>query len=225
MKSRLYVGRRHKILQDFCTGKDVLDLGCVDHDVISEQLDRWTHRHLASVARSITGVDILEAEVLKLREQGYHIQVGNVETLGLGRTYDVIVAGELIEHVYNQGLFLESVKRHMHAESILVLTTPNATSLSSFLEVLLFGRLRHVHPTHLLWHDANTIRQLLEAHGFDLQELSFLLDNPLYSPPMSKLIYYMLEVRFALVRIPCAFYKHFAPGLLIVARKKTGAGG
>lgn len=220
MKSTLYLGRRHQLLQRFCAGKEVLDLGCVDHAVLSEQLDRWTHRHLAAVAKSITGVDILEPEVLKLREKGYNIQVGNVERLQMGRTFDVIVAGELIEHVFNQGLFLDSIKQHMHADSLLVLTTPNATSLSSFIEVLLFGSLKHVHPTHVLWHDSNTIAQLLEAHGFEVVELSFILDNPLYSPLMSKQIYVMLKVRFALVCVPCLLYKHFAPGLLVLAKRR-----
>lgn len=211
------------MLQRFCVGKEVLDLGCVDHAVLSEQLDRWTHRHLSLVAKSITGVDILEPEAAKLREKGYNIQVGNVEHLQLGRTFDVIVAGELIEHVYNQGLFLESIKQHMQADSLFVLTTPNATSLSSFIEVSLFGRLKHVHPTHVLWHDANTITQLLEAHGFDIVELSFYLDNPLYSPLMSKTIYLMLKVRFGLVYFPCLLYRHFAPGLLVVAKRRVAS--
>jgi 2-polyprenyl-3-methyl-5-hydroxy-6-metoxy-1,4-benzoquinol methylase len=220
MKAALYTGRRHTLLQRFCVDKDVLDLGCVDHAVLSEQLDRWTHRHLKQVAKSITGVDLLEPEVMKLREKGYNIEVGNVEQLHLGRTFDVIVAGELIEHVYNQGLFLESIKEHMHSESQLVLTTPNATSLSSFIETMVFGRLNHVHPTHVLWHDANTITQLLEAHGFEIVELSFILDNPLYSPLISKKIYFMLKGRFGLVYVPCLLYRRFAPGLLVVAKKR-----
>ncbi|HEV3255466.1 MAG TPA: class I SAM-dependent methyltransferase [Gemmataceae bacterium] len=222
MRSRLIIGRRHKILQTYCAGKKVLDLGCVDHEAVNERMDRWTHRHLAEVARSILGIDILEEEVAKLQKKGFNIRAGNVENLDLDQVFEVVLAGELIEHVRNQEPFLQSVRRHMHRDGVFVFTTPNATSLSSFLEVLLWGRLRFVHPTHLLWHDANTVRQLLEDNGYEVEEISFVLDNPTYSPYMKKLVYFLLKARFLLVLLPCLLRRQFAPTLLVVARLKSG---
>ena len=35
---------------------------------------------------------------------------GDVTTVNLGKKFDVIVAGELIGHLPNQGLFLENMK-------------------------------------------------------------------------------------------------------------------
>ena len=222
MRSRLIIGRRHKVLQAYCAGKKVLDLGCVDHEAVNERLDRWTHRHLAEVADSILGIDILEEEVAKLQAKGFNVRAGNVENLDLDEAFEVVLAGELIEHVRNQELFLQSVRRHVDRDGVFVFTTPNATSLSSFVEVLLWGRLRFVHATHMLWHDANTVCQLLEDNGFEVEEVSFVLDNPTYSPYMNKLIYFMLKARFLLVLLPCLLRRQFAPTLLVVARLKTG---
>ena len=47
----------------------------------------------------------------------------------LGRKFDVIVTGEILEHLPNQGLFLENAERHLKKKGVQILTTPNALAL------------------------------------------------------------------------------------------------
>ena len=43
----------------------------------------------------------------KVRERGYRVIWGDVTKIRLGRKFEVIVAGEILEHLPNQGLFGE----------------------------------------------------------------------------------------------------------------------
>ena len=67
-----------------------------------------------------------------------NLVVGNVENLkdiGIDGTFEVIIAGELLEHVGNVGKCLENIHCLMDKESILVVSVPNAHSAKSFVRV------------------------------------------------------------------------------------------
>jgi 2-polyprenyl-3-methyl-5-hydroxy-6-metoxy-1,4-benzoquinol methylase len=55
----------------------------------------------------------------------------------LSEKFDVVVAGELIEHLENTEIFLNNVKRHLKKNGIFFLTTPNPTSFRFFFYALL----------------------------------------------------------------------------------------
>src|SRR5262249_26974950 len=65
------------LVTSLCAGKDVLDLGCIDHsyEVAISLGDRWLHKQLKQVSRSLVGLDILEDDALRLRKEGYDIVV------------------------------------------------------------------------------------------------------------------------------------------------------
>ena len=86
-------------LSDYVRGKDVLDVGCVDHTATLEATDTWLHKHIVRSATSAVGLDLLESEAAKLREKGYDIRSGDACSVSLDQTFDVVVAGEIIEHV------------------------------------------------------------------------------------------------------------------------------
>src|SRR3990167_9116476 len=103
---------RWDVMKDLVAGKSVLDLGCVDHEADKESGEEWLHRKIKSSASDLLGIDYQIEVVKALREKGYNVVSGNVEALHLDRTFDVITAGNIIEHVSNPGLFLDSVHRH-----------------------------------------------------------------------------------------------------------------
>ena len=101
---------RLNIIRKLCKNKHVLDLGCIDHDYNLEKNNSWIHKNIISVAKSVVGVDYMEEDVKKLNKLGYDVVCANVENFNLKKKFDVIVAGELIEHLANPGKFLDSVK-------------------------------------------------------------------------------------------------------------------
>jgi len=169
--------------QDFilekCKGKKILDLGCIDHNLYNEKImiNKWLHNRIKNVADSIIGVDLLEEMIPKLNKNGFNIVYGNVEELESisdikNETYDLIIAGDLIEHLFNVGKFLSSVKSFFHAETELIITTPNCFS-SSFVSPFYFRGYEKVREDHTCWYSEKTLIQLLKMNDFEIKEFNY----------------------------------------------------
>lgn len=204
--------RKNDFIIRKCKNKDVLDLGCIEHDHFRDRIDdgSWVHMNIKKIARSIIGIDLLKEYIPELNSQGYKIYYGDVEKLSdvselKGKKFDVIVAGDLIEHLFNQGLFLDSIKPFCTAETELIITTPNCFSTHFFIPHLWKG----VEPNrddHTLWHSARTLRQLLLMKGYKITELHFRNDQIING------IRPFFRVMFKRI------FPHTSHGLIVVAR-------
>src|SRR5476649_606265 len=120
--------QRLPFISEMCAGKKVLHLGCTNAPYTLEAIDNnmLLHFELEKVAASIYGIDADESGLEILKAQGTkHLFLANLENLDaldLNETFDVIVAGEMIEHLNNPGLFLSGIKRFMNADSRLLIT-------------------------------------------------------------------------------------------------------
>jgi SAM-dependent methyltransferase len=121
---------RGQVIEDLCRGKKVLDVGCVDHDLLlARRGERWLHQQVVAVARQVVGVDADEVGVSLMLGEGYDVihaditgDINEVEDRG---PFDVIVAGEVIEHLGNpQGLF-HSAARLLAPGGTMIVTSPN----------------------------------------------------------------------------------------------------
>ena len=155
-------------------GKCVLDLGCVDHDLIRRDRSLWLHDVIRATAKKCVGVDYVQDVVEILKKEGYDIRAGNVETINLNEKFDLVMAGELIEHLPNPGRLLETARRHLNETGLLVLTTPNATGLYYFLNNLCFRHDRD-NPDHCLMFTVCTMQKLLEKCGFEMVDAKYIM--------------------------------------------------
>ena len=147
-------------------GKEVLDCGCVgDVAETAEEARQASHEQIARRAKYCLGIDIWKDEVEKRKAMGYNMVTGNVETMSLGRRFDVVVASDLIEHLANPGMFLDRAREHLRDGGLLCLVTPNAHSLNTAAKALLGAKVA-VNPEHTCWYDPTTLKQLLARHGF-----------------------------------------------------------
>ncbi|MCM8776273.1 MAG: class I SAM-dependent methyltransferase [Candidatus Omnitrophica bacterium] len=174
---------RWYIIRNYIVDKEILDLGCVDHDAGQEANEHWLHRNLKSCARNVLGVDYQAKEVTRLKEKGYDVVCADVESLNLNRLFDVVIAGNIIEHLSNPGLFLEGVKRHLRPNGIFILTTDNGYGLRSLKAVLFRDRIRP-NQEHTLAFEEEVLRQLLIRHGFQVSD--FYYYNGPYRNPFKK---------------------------------------
>ena len=158
-----------------CVGRRVLHLGCADFPFTDELDGQLLHAQLARVARELWGVDRSPEGVASLRTRGLtNILVGDVEKLdevALSGEFDIIVAGELIEHLENPGRFLAAVRALMTPDTELLLTTPNASALRGIVHALC-GR-EKVHHEHHYYFSYFTISQLLARAGLQTEEVCF----------------------------------------------------
>lgn len=156
--------RVNAVLDAAAPADAILDVGCVQHDAENAEQSAWLHQHLYGITTDVVGIDILREDIAELREKGYNVRTADAEAFSLDREFDVIVAGELIEHLSDLGGFLESCRRHLTTDGRLVLTTPNPWAFVH-LRRAVRGDVR-CNSEHTCWLDERTLRQLLARHGF-----------------------------------------------------------
>ncbi|MBP2316396.1 class I SAM-dependent methyltransferase [Azospirillum soli] len=160
---------RIRFFTKLVTGKRVLDIGCVEHDREKFKSPYWVHRALTQAAKSVVGLDYDEAGVAFLRENGFNVLIGDACDFDLGETFDVIVAGDVIEHLDNTGGFLKSCRRHLSPGGMLLVTTPNPWYWRHIAKAVVRGRVQS-NVEHVCWIDPVLLGQLAARHGFALRE-------------------------------------------------------
>ena len=169
---------RAEFLIDRARAKSVVHLGFADVGLTEAKRGggTWLHAQLAEVATDAAGIDLDEDAVTRARALGYAAHVadcqrpGALAALGLAPA-EVVVAGELIEHLDLPGAFLDEVGSLVSDGGSLVITTPNAQRLTNVVGALL-GR-DIVSGEHVGWHSWKTLDTLLRRHGWRLEELAY----------------------------------------------------
>jgi SAM-dependent methyltransferase len=173
---------RVDLLLDFCRGRRVVHVGFVDERRMETKLEagKWVHERLAAVADSIVGLDLAEDGVEWAKAQGFEAYAVDAQSpeavaaLGL-EPADVVVAGEIIEHLDAPGPFLRAMRVLLKKDGRLVVTTPNAYRLLNFLAPALGSEL--IHPDHTAWHSPHTLRNLLVRSGWNVEGMAY-YQNP-----------------------------------------------
>ncbi len=152
--------------------KNVLDIGVVQHETDKVGKSTWLHRALTIKARKILGIDIDSTGINYLKSKKFNVILADAQDFRLDETFDLVTAGDLIEHLDNPGGFLECVKKHLNPNGRLVISTPNPFWWKTYLHVLIKGG-ACPHPEHTCWYCEQTLSQLLERHGFEVETIEY----------------------------------------------------
>lgn len=124
------------------------------------------HTLLAKENKAVYGIDPMSEIV-----DQYHSRQ-SAEDFVFNMQFDSIWALDLIEHLSNQGLFLDNVRKNLKPDGKFIVTTPNCFNLFNFTE-----KITKYEPTtnkeHTCYYNHRTLRQLLERHGFEIVERSY----------------------------------------------------
>jgi len=206
MRAKVYRNRM-EFIKKYIKNKVVLNVGCV-----GTASNEFLQNEISKYAKEVVGIDIDKYGLKKLKNDGYNVIYGDVQdiSLNLERQFEVIVAGEIIEHLENQGIFLNNMKRHLVKNGVLIITTPNAREITYIINRLLL-RIRDeseiIDSTHLLIHSKQTLIQLLSKYKFDILEIAFL---NMYLKSKKKFI----------INLIGRMFPDFYEGILISARNK-----
>jgi hypothetical protein len=158
-----------------CTGRRVLDLGAMDETAFAAKrgLGTWLHEEIGKVAASVEGIDssdLVPPEGLRTGPRSIIRHVDSSATnqflAALDPSPEVVVAGELIEHLENPLGFLASLRENPRLRGVtLILSTPNATALHNCLIAL--GSRESTHPDHLCIFSYKTLTTLCRRAGFE----------------------------------------------------------
>jgi len=173
------IADRIAFIEERCRNRKVLDVGCVAHDVERMSAPSWLHGRIAAVAGHCVGVDVLDAGVQEMRRRGYDVVLHDLRT-GLGPIagegpFDVIVAGELIEHVEALDMLFTVAAQALGDTGQLIITTPNPYAPDRVRA----GQLGIVweNVDHIVYAFPSGIAELCERHGLRLAEAAVTADH------------------------------------------------
>lgn len=166
---------REAFLLKAAAGKSVVHVGFTDHPLLEERLrgGTWLHSELAKVASRLVGLDVDAEGVEWAKAQGLEAHMadaadpGEIAALGL-EPFDLVIAGEVIEHVDAPGHFLRAM--HQLGDELIV-TTPNAYRPLNVLAAMV-GR-EVIHEDHVAWHSPSTLRRLHENTGWIVDSILY----------------------------------------------------
>lgn len=166
---------RLEYLIDIAGSGRVIHVGFVDagYEEMQHATGSWLHEHLSRRASSLVGLDVDKNGVETARTLGYECYAVDctsseaVQALGL-EPAEVVIAGEVIEHVDDPGLFLDALHGLVADSGVLVLTTPNASGIINGLAAIAGYELNH--PDHVNRFTWLTLTNLLRNHGFEPTE-------------------------------------------------------
>jgi SAM-dependent methyltransferase len=165
---------KRELILSMARGRDVLDTGCVQHSWrMSIENPDWLHSAVRDAARSCVGVDFLADDAAQLNDRGYDIRVGNVLHDAPPGQFDLVVAGDIIEHLEDPGVFLEYVAKALRPDGRAVITTPNAFYLAQWWTLLARGT-PAISPEHSVLFDPFTFSKLVERGPLELEALHWL---------------------------------------------------
>lgn len=166
----------NQVLFDLCKDKKVLQLGAVgDYKrYLDGNMDDWDFTEINKVAKKAVGGDIDKIGVKMMQDAGFdNIVYADAEDFDLKEKFDVIFAGDIIEHLNNVGNFLESCKKHMQKDSILAITTPNPYALHLLARGLVGKTAPGIYGDHTAFFHEKNIRQLLKRCGMTVKRVTY----------------------------------------------------
>ena len=144
-------------------GRRVLDLGCRDGALTRAYAD----------GNEVVGVDADREALVEAAKLGIETHWADLDQpLELpDESFDVVVAGELLEHLRDPQRLVAEVRRVLRPGGTFVASVPNAFRLKNRFRFLL-GRKPEDDPTHLHMFSPDEVRSLLDR--FEQPELHFI---------------------------------------------------
>ena len=183
----------------------ILDLGCWDGSYALRYRKK---------SNTIYGIEVASTSAKRAQEKGIIIEQGDFMDNNFFEKikFDIVVAGEIIEHIFDTDLFLQKIYNMLKPYGRLILTTPNVASLPRRL-LLLFGknplldnRITKNTAGHIRYFTFEGIYEILKDNGFKIIEsksdiLNFNNKGTIYSKLIPKL------------------YKRFGKTIMVTAEK------
>ena len=191
--------------------KNILDIGCHDGTMLS---------HIKNRNNNFFGIEASVWAAQKAREKGIDVEEiffdGASQLPYTDNFFDLVVAGEIIEHIFDTDFFLAEIRRILKPGGKLLISTPNIASLGRRL--MLFAGLNPIielspnepeSSGHIRYFTFLTLKKLLEKHDFQAvlaksDYINFSRDGKIKSEILAKI------------------FLRLGTSVIILARKMTG---
>ncbi len=171
--------RRISIMLNFLKGKNIkkmLDIGSVPE---------MTEMFAGTLHCEALGINISEKVINSSKKKsGIRFMQGDIESAEINENFDLIVCGEIIEHISDVDAFIEKLKKMLDNGGYLLLTVPNLSSFFNKISILLGWQPRGINPSrkillnpftkydynwgHVSMFTFNAIKKFLNENGFEI---------------------------------------------------------
>jgi len=199
---------RLSTLRDMAKDKRVIHVGCVDHlELIQLKLKSgvWLHKLIDDVSAECLGIDNNREGIEYLRKELNYENVFYADLLNeplpqiTSAQWDLMILGEILEHVDNPVAFLTSLHQKYSAYvKGIVLTVPNAFSYINFLKA--FRHKEHINTDHRYWFSPYTLCKIMTIAGMEPLEIHFAQSYPMASGKITTRIVQPVLTRYPLFR-------------------------
>lgn len=149
--------------------KRVLDLGCGDGQI---------SKKIKDLGFDVYGVDLVKGNLNLARKKGIKTKLGdlNKKIPFKNDSFDIVYAGEIIEHIYDTRNILSEIKRVLKKEGILIITTPNLVHLPdriNFIRGQTPAQIKPLHKylyLHIRHFTFNSLKEVLTFYGFKIEK-------------------------------------------------------
>jgi hypothetical protein len=169
---------REKFIIERCKGKTVIDVGASGP----------MHDGILKVAKRCYGIDRPPAGWFKFK--GAHIDGDNFgidlddywSVLPRLAGVDLIVCGEVLEHLSNPGHFLAKLQKDYRSVPVLI-TVPNAFA-DAGRGMLNREGIENCNSDHVAWYSHRTIKTLLNRNGYFIMDFAWYNGRPKFAEGM-----------------------------------------
>ncbi|HZL48694.1 MAG TPA: class I SAM-dependent methyltransferase [Solirubrobacteraceae bacterium] len=159
-----FIRRSRFLLDNVRAGERVLDVGCGEGRFAAE---------LARAGAEVVGIDVAAEPLRRARRRHPELELRQVRADGAwplrDASFDVVWAGEVIEHVSDTAGWLSEIRRVLRSGGALLLSTPDHGRLG-MLRWALAPRAFEAHfdprADHLRFYRSRTLTELLMDFGF-----------------------------------------------------------
>jgi len=160
-----FQARRRFLLEHVAAGERVLDVGCGEGRFTSELVRAGAHA---------IGIDVAQEPLRRALARHPQLELALVAEEGpwelADAAFDVVWAGEVIEHVADTAAWLSEVRRVLRSGGSLLLSTPaleRLTLIGLALSRRAFAQRFEPRGDHLRFYSRRTLTQLLAEFGFE----------------------------------------------------------
>jgi len=180
--SRTKIYNRLDLLTDLSVKKRVVHLGFADHiELIETKLakNQWLHQRLMNVADDCIGIDLNEEAVTFIKQKLGIDKVYEYDVIEYppfreitDHTWDVMILGEIIEHIDNPVNFLRVLKEKYGSRvHSLVITAPNAFRYRN--TKVFMTKEEYINSDHRYWFTPYTLAKIGVRAGWSPKRFEY----------------------------------------------------
>ena len=165
-REKIFKPRVKKVL-DFCekysiTKDKIIEIG-TGYGTFCEEMVKTKN------FKEVVGVETSDSLAKTCSKLGFRLYNGLLEDLNIDEKFDVAVAFEVLEHIFNPEKFLQKIYSILNKNSFLLITFP---AWSGFDNSILREHARAIDHEHLNYFTEESITILLSRIGFEVLEIT-----------------------------------------------------